>query len=314
MHLNLIFQDRSITIHLFANLTVKKWFYYFKGISNWYKCNFFPDNSFKAFDTIKKSINPEFEWRNIKSAINLLENLGFQFPVDLPKEFDKNQKTLNYLHRFFTYNILWYHDNKKNPCLNPYDNNFKLDETMSFQQWLDILDEINQSVHRLESYAIPQDNLKFIRNTFPLCFYNLIPTRTTTDLTTWLDFDDFDKNNNYKYFDYFNEIDHDNQLILLNESILGKSVLQSFSDEDDVNARDCTGRLGSFGGFIIDLNQNRNKIYQSEKFKKWAHRQQCRVNLLPLEFPIGYLKNISLHRDYLLNNHHKFEKVEFVES
>lgn len=308
MQLNLIFQDRSITIHLFENNTVKKWFHHFKKIAsqpNIYEC--------KKFTVRNECIDSACHWQNIKSAVSLLENLGYQFPIDLPEKFDENQQTLNYLHRFFTYNMLWYFDNLTNPCSNPYDPTFKFDPAISHQQWHDILDKINQAVHELEWGTVTQDNLKFVIDHLPMNYLNFVITGSNTNKSLWLDFDDADQIHNYKYFEYFDQIGQDDVLVMLNKCILGKCVLQSFFEHDDLNTRDCTGRLGSSGGFIFDLNQNRNKIYKSEIFKEWVHGQQCRVDLLPLEFSIGYLKNISLHKDYLINNWYKLQKIEFVE-
>jgi hypothetical protein len=100
-------------------------------------------------------------------------------------------------------------------------------------------------------------------------------------------------------------------LVLLDQSILGKCVLQSFIENDDPTQDDCTGRLGSFGGFFIDLNDNRKKIYKSTQFKDWI--KSYNMTNIPYEFPIGYVesdqfKEFSLrYKDSFI-----FDRVEFI--
>jgi hypothetical protein len=60
----------------------------------------------------------------------------------------------------------------------------------------------------------------------------------------------------------------------------------------------------------IDLTDHRKQIYQSETFKKWLDKHFF-VWGVPLEFPIGYVKN---YQDVLqwINKDLKFKKIEFV--
>jgi hypothetical protein len=54
-------------------------------------------------------------------------------------------------------------------------------------------------------------------------------------------FDDIDLEQNYSFFNY-----NQSNLVVLDRSILGKCILQSFYDDDDPTAEDCTGAAGSF--------------------------------------------------------------------
>ena len=70
-------------------------------------------------------------------------------------------------------------------------------------------------------------------------------------------------------------------------------MLQSFEEYDDPNAKDCTGRIGSFGGFFIDTDNKLKDVYESDKFKVWCDKHGRKINELPLEFVIGYVDKFS---------------------
>jgi hypothetical protein len=226
-------------------------------------------------------------WNTILNTIDQLTKLGYNFPYQIPREFDRNQSTLNLLHRFFTYNAMWYHDNAADSSiLNPFDSEFILPNEMTYVEWLSIIDPINDSVHEIENETIPTDNKKLIANNLKITtVYSVPANRNPEDLDPWLPFTEEDQQHNYTYFDC------ELPLVVLDRSILGKCVLQSFYDDDDLNAKDCTGRLGSYVGFCIDLTDNRKKIYRSQEFKTWIDKHNRSIESLPLEFSIGYVDN-----------------------
>jgi hypothetical protein len=299
--------DKYVDINLFDNPTVTKWFTYYQkfSVTNFYNaCPVYEFINHNVLD--KKSV--ENHWNAILDTLDRLSDLGYQIPFRPLATFDYKQSTLNFLHRFFTYNAAWYWDNKTDATvLNPFDSNFKLPDEVSYADWLGLIDNINASVHQLENSTDLVNNKKFILDECPVPVIHVYSsTRIPTDTQPWLSFDHQDQQINYTYFDY------DLPLVLLNKSILGKCVLQSFLEDDDLNAKDCTGRLGSFGGFFIDLNDNRKKIYQSKQFKNWIDKHQRDFTSLPLEFPIGYVKN---YQDVLqwINKDLIFKKIVFVD-
>jgi hypothetical protein len=75
--------------------------------------------------------------------------------------------------------------------------------------------------------------------------------------------------------------------VYMSEEIQGKSYLRAFIDADDPTKKDVTGRLGSYGSFIVDTTGNRKKIYQSTRFQNWLQGYNLNVNQLPLEWPLG---------------------------
>jgi hypothetical protein len=306
MKLHLVFQDESFTeIILLENDTVARWFKHFQKITA--DKNYYSPSLIKSSHWIRTpDATVGQHWTQIQSAMMELETLGYQIPWSIPEQFDRQQETLNRLHRLFTYNVLWYHELWNDPNQpNPFDPGFKLPSHMDFQQWLDLLDRINQSVHRLEDFTHPHKNKTWIQDQHPLSFVLFKPIKkSTTDLDPWLEFTHNDLQHNFN--DY---LAMESPMVTLDRSILGKCVLQSFYDNDDLNAQDCTGRLGSFGGFEIELDSTKKQIYRSQQFAQWAASHGKQAESLPLEFPIGYVKGLQP----LLDKLHTFKKVEFVD-
>lgn len=183
----------------------------------------------------------------VKNWNTIKQNL---IDISLPDKFNRDQQLLNQIHRLFTSNV---------------------SNATDREPWY----SINYAVHYLELFTVPADNKKFVDSTFPIFGLEL-----KINDAKWLEFNNEDILLNYQDMDQPN-------LVYLNGSILGKSYLRSFYDNDDPTAVDCTGRLGSYGGFVIDINNNRQLIYQSAQFKDWASKYNLDVKSLPLEFPIG---------------------------
>jgi len=285
-----------ILIQLFDNATVKKWFEHVS--SNSYNYNYHLEQTPPFKDT---TIDITYQWNKIKDTVDHLNKIGLKLNFQLPDKFDYQQSTLNKLHRFFTYNMLWYDVKEDMP--NPFSPQFSLGETTK-DEWHRTVDVINQAVHHLEKISTQTKNAISIDP--PIRALTFIPDKPINII--WLEFDEVDIKQNYEYF---NNIQHPH-LVMLNRSILGKCVLQSFSDNDDPTAADCTGRLGSHGGFNIDIDSRRQQVYQSTTFKEWAQSFNLNLDSLPYEFPIGYV----LASSFNVNEYKKvqYQKVIFIGS
>ena len=88
-------------------------------------------------------------------------------------------------------------------------------------------------------------------------------------------------------------------------------MLQSFIDDDNPTADDCTGRLGSHGGFVVELDSlySRKTVYQSDQFLQWISKYGLSAENLPYDFPIGYIeqKSFVLHRSGYI-----FQSIDFI--
>jgi len=281
MHIKITYNTtQSILIKLFDSPAVTNWFLKYSKINADYQQGWVDhDNNFMLPEPDQRPNYVSDNWNRIKATFQSLKDLNFIIPFEIPEVFDNNQITLNKLHRFFTYNILWYRE--KASVQNPYDPNFTTD--LDLFEWHTLLDKINVSVHLLEALTVTE-NKKILKKYPPnlLCF---APKQQS--INTPFNFDQLSYQENYRYFDY-----DQHPLVLLDGSILGKTILQSFLDEDDPNCKDCTGRTLSHGGFIIDLNTSRKQIYESTEFLSWAKKNMnYELKNMPLEFPIGYVVN-----------------------
>ena len=276
MYIRLLYDfNQTITIKLFNEPAIAKWFSRYSNSQ--YQQNYVSSPVYNVFRKIQPLIYPSYRtnnWNTILSTLDDLKSLGYRVPFEVPKKFTYDQHLLNQLHRFFTYNVLWYGSDEPNP----YDPEFQTD--LSFEEWHDLVDKINTAVHSLE--IITTNSNRKIIDQLPMKFFLL--GLKEKSFNSVVEFDQDDQKLNLTYFDY-----KQYPLVLLDGSILGKSVLQSFLTNDDPSLKDCTGRLLSHGGFIIDLNNSRSKIYQSPEFLSWCDK----FNLIspPLEFPIGYVTN-----------------------
>lgn len=282
MYIKIIFANyKTILIKLFDHPSIKKWFDNFEPLVNnsneFYK--FTRPNHCEVKDQVwdndQKFINTC--WSRIHKALKRLVRMGYNVPFDLPSEYNFDQYLLNDLHRFFTYNTMWVRDEYVDA--NPFDSTFMLpDHLRSNRKWLDLIGIINTNVHQLEWFSITEHK-SFIFQQFPIIDLVAHPLSSN-----WMWFDEEDKKLNYKPINY-----EYGTPVLLDRSILGKCVLQSFYEHDDPTAKDCTGREGSHGGFIIALNNNRENVYQSNEFKNWLKQYNLDNCQLPLEFQIGYV-------------------------
>jgi hypothetical protein len=275
--------NKSIYIKLFDNYATKKWFEKFSSykfasagaVNDAY--NHTNTSNLTESPTVLNKINSD--WSNIKLTLQKLKDSGLNTDLfNLPDFFNFDQTLLNQLHRFFTYNVLWLHN--EDNIDNPFDPNFKR-ESLN-HNWHDLISIINTSVHNLETYVTtPNSN---ILNRYPLEYLQvqLNPQPTSN---SWIGFNLEEQQENYKYQEY--KKNFKNPLVILDNSILGKSYLQSFLDHDDPTSVDCTGRVGSHGNFHIEIDDNRNNLYASKDFKEWLSHYNI-VNP-PLEFPIGMI-------------------------
>jgi hypothetical protein len=311
MQLKLIFPNNHVTITLKQHPTIEKWFNFFQDLTSrqpdYYRM-FFSDESRYVRD--KSFVNFAQHWKTLLDSFEILRESGYQIPFVLPSEFDFNQKTLNTLHRFFTYNCEWWYRQATEP--NPFDKTFIPPPGWDFSHWYSIIGPINESVHNLE-LCTPTDTKQMYRvskgeSLLPSWIINN-PASVTGELirTCYLPFDSYDQSFNYEPMDFSRGAP-----VTLNSSILGKCMLQSYFEEDDPTAQDARGREGSYGGYCIHLNKKRQEIYQSDHFRQWAAGYGRTVESLPLEFQIGYVSESSCENLFHLDPQ-RYIRTEFID-
>jgi hypothetical protein len=291
MKIEILFENSNlVTVELFDNPGIRKWFEFSKTLDYKFKKSFL-----RRSGLIGNNKNPA-EWENVLQAFENLKAIEYKIPFEISPNFNYDQKVLNQIHRFFTYNCMWWEFRNHQP--NPFDPNFHPPPFIKkFKDWLALIDPINDAVHKLENVVHPNKN-KFLFDILPLEFLDF-----ETDASS-LNFLEFTKEEQQQNFNFMQT---EGPVAILNQSILGKSFLQSFFDNDYPRELDCTGRLGSFGGFCIDVNENRKKIYQHPEFIKWLKTYNIDPQTVPYEFAIGQVE----FSGPVLNN--RFVAIKFVE-
>lgn len=171
--------------------------------------------------------------------------------------------TLNHLHRFFTHN--------QQKCNNQeFENNFDYDSVMS------MLNSLNVHVHDLECYIPRGPDDIVVDQIEEIKLYHATPYGTDS----WI--------NLMEYSQYHSDQHHD---IILSSEILGKTLLQSYLDQDDPTDWDTSGHYGSAGGLQITYLPTRQQIYQSSSFHKWLQQYDADPDDLKYDFPIGNIQD-----------------------
>lgn len=304
-----------LDIHLFDDVTVDKWFRFYRARTEqgyrYQAAHRKSNHEHNLFDLDALLQRADLQWQKIRSCVDQLRGLGMRVPFELDPIFDFQQSTLNYLHRFFTYNSMWHEHWSKDHTPNPFDPDWQLPaQFRDYQVWHDFIDQINCAVHSLETCCRPLANTVYVNTDHPLKFWQFMAKdNATRDIkNNWLAFDGQDQQGNYSY------LKDDRHLVILDISICGKPLLQSFMEHDDPRAKDCTGRLGSFGGFIVDIDHNRRNLYRSERFQSWLAYHNINVDQAALEYPIGWVDDIVPWQQLYQNPRQTSLNVSFLEN
>lgn len=277
LHFSNLRKPYTVQINLFDTPVVRRWFDFFQSAKCKYTVN---DINLHSVLPYSESV-VNLQWQVILQSLQRLRDLGFAVPFCIPAKFDHAVSTLNMLHRFYTYNSLWYNEQHQP---NPFDANFAL-PSMTYAEWQSYIDPINLGVHAIEAY-VSTAHREWVTNHAPVNTMRLFRhfAATDWDKPSWLQFTSAEQDLNYCTLDYSR-----GWPVMLDQCILGRSYYNAFLQHDDPTARDCTGRVGSYGGIEIDLNTNRQQVYDSEVFAAWLQQHGATQTSLPLEFQIGWV-------------------------
>ena len=245
----------------------------------------------------------ERAWTQILEGLSGMESLGNKINVELPVEFDFEQQTLNTLHRIFTYCDLYHDDIIENY---PFCDDYTKDIGITFEEYHTIIDKINQGVHSLEIWVKPTDNRNYTVENFPLGRIRYITNTLPAFEKPWCEFTDEEYQENFNFLNY----DYEN-IVTLTDTILGKSPLVSFLDDDNPLLPDCTGRYATDGSFNINRGRELSNLYKSKYFINWTSKYGKTPRELPLELAIGYvdMDRTTSDLDYFFNNNLILETI-----
>ena len=282
-----------ITIKLFDNTLSSNLVNNFKLFNDRYDLINRTSNTYENFyeGRIQDKHIIDDEWNNILSSLSKLKDLGVVFTRDIPNSFDFSQDTLNYLHRIFTYSDFFFVDEITNQTDEfPFTPNY-VTPNITREELYYITEEINSSVHNLETYVFPTQTRNILSTTNKLSrlwFENNGQPKKDTFATTWYELTEDENKYNYDFLKHT-----ESHIVCLTDTILGKSVLASFKDDDNPTLPDCQGRTITNGSFIIYPNRGLHDLYNSDKFTEWLSKYNMNSNELPLEVAIGYVVDSS---------------------
>jgi hypothetical protein len=196
-----------------------------------------------------------------RQLIRQLAQVGLEYQG--PDIATVDHPSLNHVHRFFTHN--------QHRC-----NTREFGKNFDYHTAMLMLDELNLHVHELERYiARGPDNM-------PVDQIEEIKLYHSTDYMSdaWCSLADYQQ--------YHSDQHHD---VILSSEILGKTLLQSYLDQDDPCDWDTSGHHVSAGGLQITYLPTRQTIYQSRSFQQWLQQHQVDPDQLRYDFPIGNIQD-----------------------
>ena len=301
----------EIKIKLFDNRLTKYLSTHYSKDNSGYKLEHKTDNAYGNWYSREYDNNVKASWEIILTQISKLKDLGVKFTQEIPDKFDFDQKTLNYLHRVFTYGGLFARDiitneEREFPFTSDYKTPTILDKVTGKNfdpktSLYEITEPINAAVHSLESFTLPTQGASALTTTnkVPRLFFQNNSADNHNSLNVqWLNLIDNYNNGTFKkgYEDYnYNFMEYTEQhMVCLSDTILGKSPIVSYRDNDNPTLPDCTGRFMTDGSFQIYPNRALHEVYESDGFKSWLDKHKMNIDEVPLEMAIGHVVEASI--------------------
>jgi hypothetical protein len=139
-----------------------------------------------------------------------------------------------------------------------------------------MLDRLNNYVHELECYLLRGPTDMPVSQIEEIKLYQ--PAHYNSNV--WCSLTDYQQYHSDQHYD-----------IILGSEILGKTLLQSYLDQDDPRDWDTSGHYASAGGLQITYLPTRQTIYQSRSFQQWLQQHQVGPDQLRHDFPIGNIQD-----------------------
>jgi hypothetical protein len=204
---------------------------------------------------------------------------------------------LNHVHRFFTHN-----QQRCNiiAALHRRGKNVEFDNDLDYHTAMPMLDELNLHVHELERYIARGPDDMLVDQIEEIKLYQ--PAHYNSNV--WCSLADYQQYHSDQHYD-----------IILGSEILGKTLFQSYLDQDDPRDWDTSGHYASAGGLQITYLPTRQQIYQSDSFKNWLYKYNADPNGLKYDFPIGNIQNRDtgpFQQVLAQLDRHKFDDVSVI--
>lgn len=218
--------------------------------------------------TLAWSSTAKEKFSRMQELFPILNNIGFTFDYQHPNLVEEvTRDYLNKVHRFFTKYQKYVNLNKRDVA----------DPT----EITNYLQELNYLVHDLETF-LDIEAAPLLSDDFKQNWNELVLLHDTAydDENWWFMEDNFRE---YHSSDFAN--------LIFGPQILGKTLLQSFLDQDNPNDWDTSGHYSNNGYLILMNKPYRQEIYNSDVFKNWLASHGVTPSQMYYDFPIGNVTN-----------------------
>lgn len=275
MHVDILFhfpeETKIITVDLFDNPGVRAWAEH---------CATLPPIRQILYQHLAGSIDttvPVELWPEYLRIEQGLSGTEYELSLPLSEPNEITQHHLNVWHRQFT-------DVTNDLQTQIQQQNRRMDEAE--QQCYDLFYDLNQLVHLWENRLNEWPKPKISR--YQGIDINLSPEKTPQGTARLMNL-----TQEHRQYHSFDEAD-----LILDQSVHGKTTLQSFIDNDNPNHWDTTGHWVTHGGCKLVLSSWKQNIYSSKDFAKWMKKNNTDKTRLYGDFPLGAIRN----RDQTLLN------------
>lgn len=243
MKIILTYPTQEIVIDLCNNPVVTRWVEQLKIDTEWSSFAFIPSRIIQG--DVEKN---QYRIALITSIRNFNNRFDIEFPFAVSDTTVFSNDDLNTIHRYFTTANTFRSWTIDGPVL--IDRN-----SVDFKEWNPLLFEINEAVHALQNYYFS------IEKTLSADVNMLTLRHKDYDRTGWFNHEPED----WRHLDYSLEYD-----VFMQYAICGKEFFQAYIDGDQCGHWDVTSQFCSYYNFFyIDINGERNKVMQSDRFKIW---------------------------------------------
>jgi len=265
MHVDIVFrfpdETKIITVDLFDNPGVRAWAAH---------CATLPAQRQIIYQHIPGDIDttvPVELWPEYQRIEHELQSTMYALPLIAESVETVTQHHLNVWHRWFTVHTK--DMDLRNQSL-----------TNNEQQIYNLLHDLNQLVHKWENRLLGWPK-KYLGKYGQGIEINLTPEKDAHGSAPFIALTE--EQRQYHSFDVAD--------LVLDQSVHGKTTLQSFIDNDDPNHWDTTGHWITHGGCKLVLSHWKQHVYNSDEFATWLNNNNTGKSQLKGEFPLGMIRN-----------------------
>lgn len=293
MHFEFVFPDETIIlpIELVDNPGVLAWVDHFDGYQTHATIH---DHLYVPEINVTNEDVYDLPRQRCLVALTALAEQNFVYtgPVPTaPEQVDAN--CLNQLHRYFTHQQQEVNNTIGRLSQKNQDPNKLIPGLVETEK---LLQDLNTCVHDMEAYCKRAPANIAVSQIEEIKLYH--PNDHGT--AVWFNLE--------QYRQFHNAEHHD---VILSSEVLGKTLLQSYIDQDDPADWDTSGHHSSAGGVQILLDQSRQMIYHSQDFQDWLRKHNA--DELYYDFPIGnVLDKSALERITQLLTHNRTNTYKVI--